>query len=418
MFLEIAFVINILKNSFELFQNILYIIYVRMKKGSNMKYEVVKVAFPEFMDYLERMNKKIKKFGKAITIENTEEATKYDDRKNPYQVVLVTLSNPEIVSNGKNVTSVGMISIKDGIKTVYNTNEKFVLNTMELRCDHCNKNRKRNKYYVFEENGKALMIGSGCSEEYFGINVEGYIQSYFDYFGTPDDEDSKGEDFSNISNYGDNINVVIQAVYLATNKWTKYLSRDKAEIMGTTSTATSVAGILGNKFEYIYNRDYSLRPELEGLDCEEVKKTLISKYSNMVPTGDFEYNIKSMLFYEDDTLRDVFKSVGIVAFAIFKAMQREPEEGPKQESKYLGAVGDKVQCKVTLKDVRSFDTMYGTSYLMTFDDEAGNVIKTFTTGAIVDVEVGTVLTIKGTIKVLEEYKGVKNTQLTRVKIVN
>lgn len=107
-------------------------------------------------------------------------------------------------------------------------------------------------------------------------------------------------------------------------------------------------------------------------------------------------------------------------------------------SGYIGEVGERLT--VTAKYIRSasWQVNYGkdhgagwwgwmnehTQYLHTFEDESGNVLVWKTTSPIarevgdhyLDVNSGDMVTIKGTVKEHSEYKGVKQTVLTRCKI--
>ena len=92
------------------------------------------------------------------------------------------------------------------------------------------------------------------------------------------------------------------------------------------------------------------------------------------------------------------------------------DEKLKEESEYFGDVGDKFEGKVTLLKNFSFETAFGTLYIVTFLTEDNNVIlykgsKDFFDFNFDDIE----FYIKGTIKDHTEYNGVKQTQLKNVK---
>ena len=97
-------------------------------------------------------------------------------------------------------------------------------------------------------------------------------------------------------------------------------------------------------------------------------------------------------------------------------------------SEYVGEVGERITVEVTLKGSYSFETHYTysgeTNYIHTFEDAAGNVYKWKTADCLsykpedrnwVYPEPGDRLTITGTVKAHEEYKGTKQTVLTRCK---
>lgn len=91
----------------------------------------------------------------------------------------------------------------------------------------------------------------------------------------------------------------------------------------------------------------------------------------------------------------------------------------KTPSEYVGNVGEKVEKVVTLTRVNWFETHFGyygqTVGIYVFEDENKNVI-VWKTATGPDMEIGSTVTISGKVKELNEYKGTKQTVLTRCKI--
>lgn len=94
------------------------------------------------------------------------------------------------------------------------------------------------------------------------------------------------------------------------------------------------------------------------------------------------------------------------------------------ESNHYGNVGEKVQMELELVRVGFFDTFYGSQTVYTMKDAAGNLFVWKTTsclervenGECVMIEKGDRFTLKGTIKEHSEYKGEKQTVLTRCRV--
>lgn len=91
------------------------------------------------------------------------------------------------------------------------------------------------------------------------------------------------------------------------------------------------------------------------------------------------------------------------------------EHAPKTESEYVGNIGDKVEMALTFKADYSFDTQFGLAIIYKFADQDGNTI-TWKTSTAMSLKAGNVYTVKGTIKDHTEYKGDKQTVLTRCKV--
>ena len=98
-----------------------------------------------------------------------------------------------------------------------------------------------------------------------------------------------------------------------------------------------------------------------------------------------------------------------------KALEQRKEEARAAtgESTYQGVVGKRQDWNsLTLEKIYTFDGMYGVSHILRFVDDAGNVFTWKTATSKLDE--GKRYNFKATVKAHEEYKGVKQTVLTRV----
>ncbi len=95
--------------------------------------------------------------------------------------------------------------------------------------------------------------------------------------------------------------------------------------------------------------------------------------------------------------------------------QLAPPQEEQKESNYFGNVGDKVELIVTLDFIAYWESIYGTTYVYNFVDADGNVF-VWKTSKGTAIENKKQVALKGTIKEHSEYKGVKQTTLTRCKV--
>lgn len=103
------------------------------------------------------------------------------------------------------------------------------------------------------------------------------------------------------------------------------------------------------------------------------------------------------------------------ADAVLPVFEEPVAAEPKKESKWFANVGEKVTVKVKVKAVKTLGySRFGEMCITVFEDENGNVINVWKAGY---ADVGAELTIKGTIKACDEYRGVKQTTMIRVKEV-
>lgn len=102
------------------------------------------------------------------------------------------------------------------------------------------------------------------------------------------------------------------------------------------------------------------------------------------------------------------------------ADKEEAERKAKAEkSSYFGNVGDKVDgLEVTFKNEFFYETQFGGMCIYIFEDADGHQFKWNTSSGFgTSLEKEEVITIKGTIKEHSEYNGIKQTVLTRCKLV-
>lgn len=105
------------------------------------------------------------------------------------------------------------------------------------------------------------------------------------------------------------------------------------------------------------------------------------------------------------------------ARAVFAAREAYTIEQNQKSShsEHLGQVGERLSCSVqSHKYITGWDTEYGATYLYKFYTPEGNVLTWKTSKFIEDAEV--IHSITGTVKEHTEYKGIKETSLTRCKL--
>ena len=125
-----------------------------------------------------------------------------------------------------------------------------------------------------------------------------------------------------------------------------------------------------------------------------------------------EYGMVSINFYDVYTwfplskkfmLNDKAKEVADAAKATLE---------PESHSEYLGEIKERLRnLQVVLNDVRTFDGFYGTTTIYTF--VCGEDVLVWMTSSYKDIEKGEHLLLTGTVKDHKEYRGIKQTILSR-----
>jgi hypothetical protein len=154
-------------------------------------------------------------------------------------------------------------------------------------------------------------------------------------------------------------------------------------------------------------------------DIEKAKK-VIDYFKNIDDNklDNFGYNVK--MFVTGAT--PIYYANGFVAYAyvLYKKLIEKDELAAKKATenaatKFYGNVGDKINITGTLTRAGYYDTQYGTVIIFKIKNEDGNVFIWKTT-TYVDIESDRKVTVRGTIKEHNEYRGEKQTVLTRCKI--
>ena len=102
-----------------------------------------------------------------------------------------------------------------------------------------------------------------------------------------------------------------------------------------------------------------------------------------------------------------------------KAMETENRKRTERESvktsDFIGNINDKIQVKIrTCKCVYSYETQYGYTYIYQMISDDNNVI-IWKTSKIIENEKDFI--IKGTVKNHNDYNGIRQTEITRCKII-
>jgi hypothetical protein len=115
------------------------------------------------------------------------------------------------------------------------------------------------------------------------------------------------------------------------------------------------------------------------------------------------------------------KSVGIAVSAIVayqRAMEQEVARKQRAEappSNHVGTVGERSTFKLQVLSVRYVDTDWGSKAIVRMQDASGNIFMWFSTSEP-ELEIGEHYSVKGTVKKHDEYKGTKQTVLSRCKV--
>lgn len=416
-----------------------------------------------FNEKLTDLNKKFAKKNLPLINCSMEEkemfhVDEWTKEKTPYTLYVATLSSDFNNTNlsGVDVEFEGVVSLiekseNDKIFTFKNINYSSLL--ANCSCDKCHKKIGRNKYLVFSKVGKEVetrddlvVLGTSCAKDYFPFSVEsyfGFLKSAFEELGSYDEFSGS---FGNCSSHYHTLSAIYDATLATTDNLKCY------EKEGVTKG--NVLGWLNNlkMDKYTYYRDVYVMPS-NPIPFEDViswVKDMLDKSTEEL-RSDFEINARSVFFKTlDDGTRELRheiheKYMGIAVYAMISAKQNhdrmvakkiaeEKRMAENAKVEYYGAVGDKFELTLTFDKSFGFEGAYGFTYIHLFHDDEGHQFKWSSSNGSYKVEydktadfegiefcefeVGHKYLMKGIVKAHNEYKGVKQTVITRCKVLD
>lgn len=290
-------------------------------------------------------------------------------------------------------------------------------------CEHCNSLRNRKDTYLIRNivTGEWKQVGKSCLKDFTnGMSAEA-VARYVSWF----EELIKGEtpDSDPKSHYKSTLEAISVAVE-AVRRYGYKKTQDEYGSHNYDSTASVVSEML-----YQINPGYKMRME-QGFnwktpEVEARAQEILSWVRSLSPEiGSYLSNLKAACGRDYCESRN-FGLIASSVAAYNREMEKKQREATRRQadskSSWVGSVGDRIEIKdVALSLLTSWDTEFGYTYLYKIVDAAGNIY-TWKTGKWLGnnecVPEGARITLKGTIKSHTEFRGVKQTELTRCKVM-
>lgn len=292
-------------------------------------------------------------------------------------------------------------------------------------CEHCNSNRNRKDTYLVmnEETGEFKQVGKSCLKDFTGgMSAEGVAQ-YTSLF----EELIEGE--APCGGYGE--------VYYPVKEFLMYVA-ETIKHFGYVRTQDSEISTRDRAYNYfkvthggcfLEKVEERLRQEMESVSFNANSNSeLVEKALEWLESQELDNNYMHNLKTACSLEYTAYRNLGILA-SLFPTYNRELEyqakkaeqerqralqQASEQNSAYIGNEGDRVEIDVhSMECVTSWDTAYGVTRIYKIVDKKGNVY-TWKTGNFIESE--KVSKVKGTVKSHNEYRGIKQTELTRCKV--
>lgn len=288
-------------------------------------------------------------------------------------------------------------------------------------CEHCGTKRSRNETYlvVNDETGEWKQVGKSCLNDFtHGMSAD-YIAQYISWFDTLI-EGEKPDPHGAYRPYYE-MRTVLQ-YFVETIRKFGYVKSNQEEI----STATRGSS-------YFFLKEAGMDSKMSQALENEMAKVNFDAHSDVVVR---ETDAALAWLGEQDSARLYIHNLQTVCgmkyirssyftllASLYATYRKDCEYAQKQanglsgvaDSQYVGQIGQRIQFNTDeAQCVYSYDTQFGTSHLYRMIDRAGNVLMWRTGVSVPDGK----LTVSGTVKKHSVYRGVKQTELTRCKIVS
>lgn len=334
---------------------------------------------------------------------------KYGNILNEYTTISRTLTiESEIITNGNYELWAKLEHGNDSNIVTTFDNHKINHNWFNLaaNCECCHTNHQRTITYIVRniDNNTFLQIGSSCLHNFTGINPDMAI-AFLALYAELYDYSAGYYDASFPPSKFFEVRLAIAIAVHSINK-NGYI---KAEYQNSTKNA-----ILELDANDVTNDDL--------LKSDEIITWLKSNdFSNDFLTNC--KNIASQNFIKNQYL-------GFLAYLPVYYKKWTETHNNNDSSNFVGNIGDKIQFDIkTWNIISNFETAYGTTFIYKFTDNKNNVYVWFTNSRPDNKEyidkdgnykyrTYDLKTIKGTIKGHNEYKGEKQTILTRCKFTD
>lgn len=293
-------------------------------------------------------------------------------------------------------------------------------------CEHCKTARDRkHSYIVFnEESGEFKQVGKSCLKDFTGGLSAEYVANFESFLK----EIEEASEFSGLGSWGTSwFEVEKYMAYVAeTIRIYGYVRRDSGEI----STADRAEELYRNENGMRVSRSESVKARLwdakvKGFNAENGKE-LAGTVREWILGNDRDDNYFHNLKVACGLDFGGYKVLGLLASS-FPAYDRElefqaekrareaKEAEAREKSSWMGNVGDKVSFKIAdFRVISSWETQWGMTMVYKFVAEDGREATWKTGNWVSERCIGG--NISGKIKELKEYRGIKQTELTRCKV--
>lgn len=301
----------------------------------------------------------------------------------------------------------------------------------EAICEHCNSKRKRKDTYIVynAELDAFKQVGKSCLKDFtFGLDAE-QITAYMSGF----DELVKGEEPWCGSNHDRYYEIEEMLCYF--NETIKHFGYVRSADLGESSASKAlkfynvnhrinVCWMTDKEIEFIKREMASVNFDADTEKNRQKAKDMVAwvlandndnnYFHNLKVVCSSEYVSSSNFGILASLPASYDKNLEKEAERRQRELERQAENAKGMCSEYVGNVGDRIE--IEIESVRCLSTRYsqfGATYFMKIVGKDGNIYMWSTSNGLIE----DAKRIKATVKEHQEYNGVKQTVITRGKVL-
>lgn len=392
-----------------------------------MEYRIPVENIEELRKVATRIEKKAAKHGCTVTYKEVGEEIeeiKEDNGTTTYRKYIIVEAEGEAKADGW--VFAGTIEHTPQGNILRSISDEFKIparyKDAEPYCEHCHTKRARKDTYVVfnEETGEFKQVGKSCLKEFTkGLSVEmaafilqwiKEVEEYCSYGGSSYKRYYKVAEVSKY--FVETLRKLGWAGSAAEQDSTKNVAMDFYNVDHKYITFPDIVKAINTKRAQIKFNPENISDEYITAALDWAKAWDGHEYN------DYRDNLKviaNMDYCE-------WKHLGYLAslfMAYDKEMEREIKKMERQKSRaqsaHIGQIGSKVSENIKeWKCLTAWDTQWGTTFLYEFTTEDGNILIWKTSKWLDDEK--EFKTVSGTVKAHNEFRGVKQTELTRCKV--
>ena len=292
-------------------------------------------------------------------------------------------------------------------------------------CEHCKTMRdRRHSYIVFnEETGEFKQVGKSCLRDFTG-GLSAEAAAFYESFFKECEEASQfthggGKTYYEVEKFMDFVAETIRVFGYVKRDGNTISTAERAEELYRKANNMRITQTAEERVSEAKSRGFNV----ENPESKELARKVREWILNCDRNDNYYHNLKvacSIKFGDHQV-------IGLLASAFptynreleYDALRREREAAQAAErarSSYMGKVGERVTFEIAdFAIITSWETQWGVTVVYKFADKDGHVA-TWKTSGYVDPTKCIGRKITGTIKELKEYRGIKQTELTRCKV--